>query len=81
MAHAFDITIRSHLQKVLEAVEKDWTHKNRKVKKIDQVRTVSLTLHDVSPQVIIEKQVNGSGFNWSKHVHKGFPQKHGKASK
>ena len=41
MARAFDITIRRHLQKVLEAAEKDWKCKNHEVKEIDQVRTVS----------------------------------------
>ena len=41
MAHVFDITIRRRLQKVLEATEKDWKRKNREVKEIDQVRTVS----------------------------------------
>ena len=42
MARAFDVTMNRHLQRVLEAVEKDWKKKNCEVKCIDQVPDITV---------------------------------------
>ena len=43
MAHAYDVTMNRHLQRVLEAAEKEWKKKkNCEVKHIDQVPDITV---------------------------------------
>ena len=42
MAHAYDVTMKRHLQRVLEATEKEWKKKNCGVKCIDQVPDITV---------------------------------------
>ena len=42
MAHAYNVTMNRHLQRVLEVAKKEWKKKNHEVKRIDQVPDITV---------------------------------------